>query len=75
MKSVFIDPGFPSIQTGFIRFNNEHFCNAPAIERKARPWHSYWTNNGTVVSTAASYTFTLTANLNLVANFTVNPVN
>ena len=34
-----------------------------------------WTENGTVVSTAASYTFTLTANRNLVANFTVNPVN
>ncbi len=28
-----------------------------------------WTNNGTVVSSAASYTFTLTGNLNLVANF------
>ena len=34
-----------------------------------------WTENGTVVSTAASYTFTLTGNRNLVANFTVNPVN
>ena len=28
-----------------------------------------WTENGTVVSTAASYTFTLTGNRNLVANF------
>ncbi len=36
---------------------------------------SNWTESGTVVSTAASYTFTLTANRNLVANFTVNPVN
>ena len=34
-----------------------------------------WTENGTVVSTAASYTFTLSANRNLVANFTVNTVN
>ncbi len=34
-----------------------------------------WTENGTVVSTAASYTFTLNGNRNLVANFTVNPVN
>ncbi len=34
-----------------------------------------WTENGTVVSTAASYTFTLTGNRNLVANFTVIPVN
>src|SRR5205807_849926 len=32
-----------------------------------------WTENGTVVSTAASYTFTLTGNRNLVANFTANP--
>ncbi len=36
---------------------------------------SNWTENGTVVSSAASYTFTLTGNINLVANFTVNPVN
>ena len=28
-----------------------------------------WTENGTVVSTAASYTFKLTGNRNLVANF------
>ena len=33
-----------------------------------------WTENGVVVSTAASYTFTLTANRTLVANFTANPV-
>ncbi len=33
-----------------------------------------WTNNGTVVSPAASYTFTLSSNRNRVANFTV-PVN
>jgi hypothetical protein len=34
-----------------------------------------WTENGTVVSTAASYTFTPTANRNLVANFNVPVVN
>ncbi len=34
-----------------------------------------WTENGTVVSALASYTFTLTANRTLVANFTLNPVN
>jgi hypothetical protein len=33
-----------------------------------------WTENGTVVSTPASYPFTVTANRNLVANFTANPV-
>jgi uncharacterized repeat protein (TIGR02543 family) len=32
-----------------------------------------WTENGTVVSTAASYTFTLNGNRNLTANFTANP--
>ena len=36
---------------------------------------THWTENGTVVSSAGSYTFTLNANRNLVANFTVNPVN
>ena len=34
-----------------------------------------WTENGTVVSTNASYTFTVTGNRTLVANFTANPVN
>ncbi len=31
-----------------------------------------WTNNGAVVSTSSSYTFPLTANVTLVANFAVN---
>ena len=31
-----------------------------------------WTENGSVVSTNASYTFTVTGNRNLVANFTLN---
>jgi subtilase family serine protease len=31
-----------------------------------------WTENGNVVSTSASYTFTLSTDRNLVANFTVN---
>jgi hypothetical protein len=31
-----------------------------------------WTENGTVVSSSASYTFTISANLNLVANFTLS---
>ncbi len=34
-----------------------------------------WSENGTVVSTNASYTFTVTGNRTLVANFTANPVN
>ena len=33
-----------------------------------------WTANGTVQSTSPYYTFTLATNLNLLANFTVNPV-
>jgi len=33
-----------------------------------------WTEKGTVQSTAPSYTFTLAANRNLVANFTTNPI-
>jgi hypothetical protein len=33
-----------------------------------------WTENGTVQSTSSNYNFTLTTNLNLVANFTANPV-
>src|SRR5262249_24707230 len=34
-----------------------------------------WSENGNVVSTSASYTFTLNANRALVANFTATPVN
>ncbi|MGD0812366.1 MAG: LamG-like jellyroll fold domain-containing protein [Verrucomicrobiota bacterium] len=33
-----------------------------------------WTENGTVLSTSPNYSFTLTTNINLVANFTANPV-
>ena len=33
-----------------------------------------WTENGSVQSAAPSYTFTLAANRNLVANFTANPI-
>ena len=34
-----------------------------------------WTEGGAIVSTSASYTFTLAGNRTLVANFTANPVN
>jgi hypothetical protein len=33
-----------------------------------------WTQNGIVLSASSSYNFTLATNVNLVANFTVNPV-
>jgi hypothetical protein len=33
-----------------------------------------WTVNGSAVSALSSYSFTLTTNINLVANFTANPV-
>jgi len=34
-----------------------------------------WTENGAVISTSASYTFTVNGNRTLVANFTATPVN
>ncbi|HEV7425400.1 MAG TPA: FG-GAP-like repeat-containing protein [Thermoanaerobaculia bacterium] len=34
-----------------------------------------WTENGGVVSSSSTYTFTLNSNRTLIANFTVNPVN
>ena len=34
-----------------------------------------WTKNGTVVSTDATYTFTVTENVNLIAHFTLNHYN
>jgi uncharacterized repeat protein (TIGR02543 family) len=41
------------------------------VTAKAKSGYTFvnWTENGTVASTAASYTFTLTGNRNLVANF------
>ena len=52
-------------------FNNNQSCTV-----KATPNTSYsfvnWKENATVVSTDTSYTFTVTANRNLVANFTQN---
>lgn len=41
------------------------------VKATAKTGHTFvnWTENGTVVSTSASYTFTATANRTLVANF------
>ncbi len=54
------------------------FVAGSSITVTATPNSSYtftnWTENGTVQSTSANYSFTLATNRNLVANFTANPV-
>jgi hypothetical protein len=67
-----VSPTGAGTSTGGGTFN----CNS-IVTVTASPAAGYgfanWTENGTVVSGTASYTFTATANRSLVANFTVIP--
>ncbi len=48
--------------------------SSPTVTATANSGYTFanWTDNGAVVSSSASYTFTLTANRTLVANFPAN---
>jgi hypothetical protein len=52
-------------------FLSSNQCTISAVPNTGYSFAN-WTENGTVVSTDASYTFTVTANRTLVANFTEN---
>ena len=52
-------------------FNYGQNCTVAATANTGYTFTN-WTENGNVVSTNASYTFTVEANRNLVANFTIN---
>ena len=60
--------------TGTGTYNQGQTC---VLTASASTGYSFtnWTENGTVVSTNASYSFTVTGNRTLVANFIANPVN
>ncbi len=54
------------------------FAGGTTVTVTATAFNGYtfvnWTENGNQVSTNASYTFTISANRNLIANFSANPV-
>ncbi len=64
-----------SPSAGGIVVGGGRFAAGSTQKVSATPNNGYtfvnWTQNGSVVSTATSYSFTLTANTTLVANFTV----
>ena len=53
-------------------FNDGQYCTIHATANSGYTFTN-WTENGTVVSTSASYTFTVTGNRTLVANFEILP--
>jgi len=57
--------------SGTGQYNHGTSCTLTATANTGYTFTN-WTENGSVVSTNASYSFTVEANLNLVANFTAN---
>ena len=57
--------------SGAGEFNHGQSCTLTASANSGYMFAN-WTENGTVVSSDANYTFTVTGNRNLVANFTLN---
>ena len=57
--------------TGGNTYNYGQSCTVSATAATGYTFTN-WTENGSVVSTDANYTFTVNANRNLVANFTIN---
>ena len=66
--SLSINPENAGTVTGAGTYNYGASCTVTAIPHQRYVFDS-WTENGVVVSTEQSYTFTVTANRNLVANF------
>ena len=66
--SVSANPSGAGTVSGGGNYNYGASCTVTAIPHQRYIFQS-WTENGNVVSTEQSYTFTVTANRNLVANF------
>ena len=60
--------------TGAGIYNQGQTCTLTAIPNAGYSFVN-WTEDGVAVSTSASYSFTVTGNRNLVANFAATPVN
>jgi hypothetical protein len=72
--SVSTNPSNGGTVSGGGTYNLGATCTLVAT---ANPGYSFanWSENGTVVSTSSTYSFTVTSNRNLVANFMASPVN
>ena len=66
--SVSANPAIGGTVTGGGTYNQGQSCTVTAFANNGYTFIN-WTENGNVVSTQASYTFTVTSNHNLVANF------
>ena len=71
--SVSANPTNGGYVSGGGTFEQGETCTVSAIASSGYTFNN-WTENGTVVSNNVSYTFTVNANRNLVANFTLIPV-
>ena len=67
--NVSANPNIGGTVTGGGTYNQGQLCTVTATANAGYTFTN-WTENGNVVSTNASYTFTVNANRNLVANFT-----
>lgn len=70
--SVLANPIDGGTVTGGGTFEQGQSCTVSAVANNGYTFVN-WTLNDNVVSSNASYTFTVTGNRNLVANFTTNP--
>jgi hypothetical protein len=69
-----INPSEGGNVTGAGFYNQGQTCTLTAIPNEGYTFVN-WTEDGVAVSTSASYSFTVTGNRNLVANFMATPVN
>ena len=72
--TVSANPSFGGTVTGGGTYNQGQSCTVTATANSGYTFTN-WTENGAVVSTQASYTFTVNSNRNLVANFQTQPQN
>ena len=72
--TVSANPTIGGTVTGGGNYQQNASCTVRATANNGYTF-SNWTENGNVVSTQAIYTFTVTSNRNLVANFTAAPQN
>ena len=70
--SVSANPSNGGTVTGGGTYNQGQQCTVSAIANSGYSFTN-WTENGNVVSTNRNYTFTVTSNRTLVANFTAQP--
>ena len=68
------NPSAGGTVTGAGEYNHGESCTVTATANTGYTFAN-WTENGSVVSTDANYTFTVTGNRDFVANFTINTYN